>query len=155
MEKIRASIVVYKTEPHLLMQAMESFLSSPLAGMLSIIDNSPTDSLRKICPPHVEYIFNQKNLGYGRAHNIAMQQSLEKSLYHLVLNPDVYFNASTIEKLFHFMESQRDTGLVMPKVLDPDGEVQMMCKLLPNPFDLITRRFFPFENWFRKMNDRY
>src|SRR5258706_596556 len=155
MEKIRASIVVYKTEPHLLKQAMESFLSSPLAGLLSIIDNSPTDSLRKICPPHVEYIFNDKNLGYGRGHNIAMRQSLDKSLYHLVLNPDVCFDGSAIDKLFHFMESQPDAGLVMPKVVDPEGWVQMMCKLLPGPFDLVTRRFFPFQTWFRKMNDLY
>jgi hypothetical protein len=31
----------------------------------------------------------------------------------------------------------------------------MLCKLLPTPLDLATRRFFPFKNWVRKLNDRY
>jgi GT2 family glycosyltransferase len=155
MEKVRASIVVYKTDPKLLTQAMESFLMSSIAGLLTIIDNSPTDCLRSVCTPQVEYIFNNRNLGYGRAHNIAMQKSIGEAQYHIVLNPDVQFNPIVVEKLFRFMESEPEAGLAMPRVLDPEGRNQMMCKLLPAPWDLITRRFFPFESWFSKMNDRY
>jgi GT2 family glycosyltransferase len=41
------------------------------------------------------------------------------------------------------MEDNKDIGLVMPKVLYPDGSLQYLCKKLPTPFDLIARRFLP------------
>jgi GT2 family glycosyltransferase len=156
MEKLRASIVVYKTDPTQLQQVIDCFLNSSITGKLTIIDNSPTDELRYLCSlPTLEYIFNGKNLGYGRAHNMALMKSLDYSLYHLVLNPDVYFEPDTLEKIFHFMEEHRQAGLAMPKVFSAEGQLQMLCKLLPTPMDLATRRFFPLDSWFKKMNSRY
>ncbi len=156
MEKITASIVVYKTDPFLLRRAMDSFLNSSLTGKLTIVDNSPDDRLRQYCEiPKITYIFNHENVGYGRAHNIVLQQNLDRSIYHLVLNPDVYFDPSTLEKIFHFMEEQPQAGLAMPKVFSADHQVQMVCKLLPTPFDLAIRRFFPFKQWVSKFTGRY
>jgi hypothetical protein len=31
----------------------------------------------------------------------------------------------------------------MPKILNPDGSIQHLCKRLPAPSDLLIRRFFP------------
>lgn len=156
MEKITASIVTYKDDPMLLKQAVDSFLKSTMTGPLAIIDNSPSDELRHTCEhPSVTYIFNNKNLGYGKGHNLAIRQFLNRSKYHLVLNPDVSFAHDVIEKLVHFMESNPQAGLAMPKVLGPDGQLQMLCKLLPTPFDLATRRFFPFKDWFKSQNEKY
>jgi hypothetical protein len=156
MEKITASIVTYKDDPVLLKQAIDSFLKSTVTGPLAIIDNSPSDGLRHTCErPGVSYIFNNKNLGYGKGHNLAIRQFLDQSKYHLVLNPDVSFAHDVIEKLVHFMESNPQAGLAMPKVLGPDGQLQMLCKLLPTPLDLATRRFFPFKDWFKSQNEKY
>lgn len=156
MEKITASIVVYKNDPVLLRRAIDSFLKSTVTGPLTIIDNSPSDELRQMCSGHnLTYIFNNKNLGYGKGHNVAIRQYLDRSLYHLVLNPDVYFEPEVIEKLFYFMEDNNQAGLAMPKVLGPDGQLQMLCKLLPSPVDLATRRFSPFEDWFKNRNEKY
>jgi GT2 family glycosyltransferase len=156
MEKITASIVVYKNEPDTLHKAIDSFLQSTVSGPLTVVDNSPSDSLRPFCGYHnVQYIFNGKNLGYGRAHNLAIRQHINQSRYHLVLNPDVYFKPDVLERIFHFMENNIQAGLAMPKVADPDGNLQMLCKLLPTPFDLATRRFFPIENWFKNQNKKY
>jgi len=41
------------------------------------------------------------------------------------------------------MEEKQDIGLLMPKILYPDGSMQYVCKLLPTPFDWIGRRFLP------------
>jgi hypothetical protein len=156
MDKIRASIVAYKTDPLVLRGAIDSYLRSPLAGLLTIIDNSPTDILHKHCDlPGVAYSFNGRNVGYGRGHNFAMEESISTSQYHLVLNPDVSFEPTVLEQLYHFMEARPEAGLAMPRVLGPDGRLQMLCKLLPTPVDLATRRFFPFKNLLRKLNDRY
>ncbi|MBI1768791.1 MAG: glycosyltransferase family 2 protein [Bacteroidetes bacterium] len=156
MEKLRASIVVYKTDSVQLRQVMDCFLSSSVTGHLTVIDNSPTDQLRQLCEASgADYVFNGKNLGYGRGHNIALVKSLNKSLYHLVLNPDVYFEQDALEKIFHFMEEHPQAGLAMPKVFSAEGQLQMLCKLLPTPLDLASRRFFPFDGWFKKLNGRY
>jgi len=155
MEKITASIVVYKNDPYLLRRAMDSFLRSTITGPLTIIDNSPTDELRPSCNcANVTYLFNNRNLGYGKGHNLAIKRNLDQTRYHLVLNPDVSFEADVIEKLFYFMESNPKAGLAMPKVLSPDGHIQMLCKLLPTPLDLTTRRFLP-KNWFKNKNEKY
>jgi GT2 family glycosyltransferase len=121
-----------------------------------VIDNSPTDELFKLCRSMgVDYFFSGKNLGYGKAHNIALRKSLTCSSYHLVLNPDVYFKSDALEKIFYFMESHSQAGLTMPKVLSAEGQLQMLCKLLPTPLNLAARRFFPAVSGFSALNDRY
>lgn len=156
MEKLTASIVAYKTDPQLLQKTISSFLNSTLTGRLMVIDNSPTDELGHLCYDlGVQYLFYGKNLGYGKAHNIAMAYNLNRSLYHLVLNPDVSFGANTLEKIFYFMEDRPQAGLSMPKVFGINGELQALCKLLPTPINLVTRGFLPFENWSRELNEHY
>jgi GT2 family glycosyltransferase len=54
------------------------------------------------------------------------------------------------------MENSEQVGLVMPKVLYPDGRLQPLCKLLPSPSTLFLRRFVQFnQNWIDKLNHRY
>lgn len=112
---------------------------------LFIIDNSPGDELRSsiITNPQLEYIFTGQNLGYGKGHNIALKAVLNWSKYHLVLNPDILFEPEDLEKMIDFMESSTNIGLLMPKILYANGNLQYLCKLLPTPFDLIMRRFIP------------
>lgn len=139
---ITASIVTYNNNQKTLSQAIQSFLNTSLKIHLYIVDNSPTNVLHDICiDNNVTYIFNNANIGFGAAHNIAMRLTADISEYHLVLNPDVYFERDTLEKLYRFMNDSPNVGLVMPKVLYPDGSVQYLCKLLPTPEDLILRRF--------------
>lgn len=110
-----------------------------------IIDNSPNDYLRSIVLNFkVNYIHNPTNIGYGAAHNQAIEQSILNDVkYHLVLNPDINFEPKIIQELWEYMEENSDVGLVMPKVLNTDGSIQRLCKLLPSPFDLFFRRFAP------------
>lgn len=157
MENITASIVLYKNDPATVAKVVNSFLTCRLASRLFIIDNSPTDKAREYFKDlKVSYIFSGSNLGYGKAHNVALHECLRAATYHLVLNPDVYFEPEVLDKLFYFMEENKQVGLAMPKVLYPDGTIQRICKLLPTPMNLATRRFLPFsEILFQKMNDRY
>ncbi len=156
--KITASIVVFKNTPKLVLAAVKSFLDSSPEGILFLIDNSPQNTIGKHfeTEKRVNYIFNNKNLGFGAAHNIALVQSQEMgSVYHLVLNPDVYFDKKVIPELLNLMDTQSDVGLVMPKVLYPDGRIQHLCKLLPSPENLFLRRFFPFNKKFDRTNHIY
>lgn len=144
---ISGSIVLYKTDKKV-RNSIKSFLNTFLPVKLFLIDNSPTPQLKEqlkdiLQDDRIEYIFNKKNIGYGAGHNIALRKALRLSSYHLVLNPDVYFDTDVLEELVSFMEANTDVGLVIPKVVYPDGNLQYLSKLLPNPSDLIFRRFLP------------
>jgi GT2 family glycosyltransferase len=145
MKDLSASIVAYKNSASILAQTIHSFLSSTKDSQLYLIDNSPTDQLKYLAyDPRIVYSFNGKNIGFGAAHNLALRKAINESKYHLVLNPDVYFDESVLTKLYDYMEQNTTVGLVMPKVLYPDGRIQPVCKLLPSPKTLILRRFLTF-----------
>jgi GT2 family glycosyltransferase len=145
MKNVTASIVAYKNDASLIAHAIHSFLRATTDSRLFLIDNSPTDDLKYLAyDPRITYIFNNKNLGFGAGHNLALKKVISESKYHVVLNPDVYFDSNVIVKLFTFMETNEDIGQVMPKVLYPDGRLQHLCKLLPTPQTLVLRRFFHF-----------
>jgi GT2 family glycosyltransferase len=140
---VNASIVLFNTNEQILRRCINSVLSDEVRIKLYIVDNSPQDNIKSTCHSKVEYRFNNANMGYGAGHNVAIRRTLEQKVkYHLVLNPDVYFEKGAIEKLYDFMEANPDIGLIMPKILYPDGSTQYLCKLLPAPVDLIRRRFF-------------
>jgi len=144
---ISGSIVLYNTGERV-RNSIESFLSTSLPVKLYLIDNSPTEQVKEqlkdlLEDKRIEYISNKQNIGFGAAHNIALRKAIKSAPYHVVLNPDVYFEADVLNKLFSFMQDNQDVGLVIPKVVYPNGELQYLSKLLPTPFDLIFRRFLP------------
>jgi GT2 family glycosyltransferase len=145
MKSVNVSLVTYNNDLEMLRAALSSvFSESELINKCYIVDNSPDEklaTLRNEFP--VTYIFTGRNLGFGSAHNIAIKESIRDNVpFHVVLNPDVYFNAGVIRSLISYMEAHSTCGLVMPKVLYPDGSPQALCKLLPSPSTLFLRRFF-------------
>ncbi|MDO4462476.1 MAG: glycosyltransferase family 2 protein [Bacteroidia bacterium] len=153
---ISASIVLYRTIPEELRSSLGSLLSSPI-DKIYIIDNSETNQLSSICniDPRVEYIFNNNNIGYGAAHNIAIRKSIADGYcYHLVANPDISFDKGVIGEIINYMDNHHDVGQLIPNTLYPDGRLQYVVRLLPRPIDIIFRRFLP-AKWVRKTNYRY
>lgn len=144
MYDLIGSIVVYQNPREQVQQAISSFLNTHLMAHLYIVDNSPTDSIRAICSdPRISYTFNGRNVGFGAAHNMAIRASEGQAEYRVILNPDVYFGPGVLESLLLFARSRPEIGLVMPKILNPNGCLQHLCKRLPSPGDLIFRRFLP------------
>ena len=152
---ITSCIVLYNNEKQILKNAIDSFLNTNNVNALFLIDNSPNDDLKNISfDVRVKYFHNTSNLGFGASHNIAIKKAKELgSKYHLVLNPDVYFDKNVIPDLVNYMDINEDIGNIMPKVLYPNGEIQFLCKLLPTPLDWIGRRFNPFKNLVSKRNE--
>ena len=142
---ITCSIVLYNNDTNILADAITSILNTQQDVFLYLIDNSPTDYLNKLNNKNnIEYIHNPSNPGFGASHNIAIKKSIERnSDYHLVLNPDVYFNSGTLEDILSFMKSHPAIGHLMPKILYPNGQMQYLCKTNPTFFDLFARGFLP------------
>ncbi len=154
---ISASIVLYNTEYELLAKVIKSY-NPGVDRELFIVDNSKEKCvyLEKIENRYVHYIFVGKNVGYGSAHNIGIKKAIEiDSEYHIVLNPDLYFEPEVIDELAAYANNHQDVVYMMPKVVYPNGEIQYLCKLLPTPMDLIIRRFLPDTKLKSKLDDRY
>lgn len=141
---ITASIVTYNTKIEELQCVLRCALGS-IIEHIWVIDNSPEDTISKfVVDNQIEYIHNESNIGYGSAHNIAIQRARQReSKYHVILNSDIIFEPSIINSLSKFMDSHMDVGDVMPKVYYPSGELQYLAKLLPTPIDIFARKFIP------------
>jgi GT2 family glycosyltransferase len=156
MRELTCSIVLYNNNFADLERVIATIAHSKLLFKIYLVDNSGSPTLRSLAYNNkIEYIFNNKNLGYGAAHNIALKKSLHQSLYHLVLNPDIEFEPGTLENIFNFMQAHPDVGLLMPKVFYRNGDLQKLCNPLPKPINLMGRRFFQNAEWSKKINDEY
>lgn len=139
--KITASVVLYKTPNWQIEKLITGIAQSSVPIEVYLVDNSPVPlSLPCFTLENVKYIRSSENKGYGHGHNIALRSVLKESTYHLILNPDISFEPKELEKIIKLMDSDHSIGMVMPKVVYPDGEMQNLCKLLPTPADLILRR---------------
>ena len=153
---ITASIVAYHTPLDELAHLLKCIIQSNIDN-LYLVDNSSNDSLRELSnlSPKIVYIHSD-NLGFGHGHNIAIKKAIEKKAdFHIVINPDIYWKGNAIEALTNYMDTHPDCGLVMPKVLYPNGDLQYLCKLLPTPMNLFGRRFLPFRGIQAKMDEKF
>ena len=127
-----------------LRSAVESLARQPVRVQLMLVDNAGDDRVAALATEFgASYLRAPGNLGFGKAHNLAYQQLRGLSPYHLVLNPDVSFGTEVVGSLLRVMDEHADLGVVMPKILYPDGSTQYLCKRLPTPWDLLMRRFAP------------
>ena len=118
-----------------------------------VIDNSPNDNLKKIFEEYKWiYISNRKNPGFGASHNIIIKQYSSLVKYHVVINPDIFFDYDVMSVLVKFMEDTTDCGSVMPKILYPNNNSQNLAKLLPSPYGWFLRRFAKNTRLLKKYN---
>lgn len=152
--KTTASIVTHKT-PHRQLEKCLACLEKSSVDHVYIVDNSPDESLRAISEAFGAEYLHVENHGFGTGHNIAIRKAIEKGAdYHAVLNADVWWSEDVFGILTAYMEANPDVGMSAPRILYPDGMLQYSCRLLPTPFDLIAKRFFP-ERVVRKRLRRY
>jgi GT2 family glycosyltransferase len=106
---ITASIVTYNTKYKDIDQLIDS-ISSSIIDILYVIDNSPTDSLKEFVEklsPKVTYIYGQGNVGFGAAHNIAIQKAIEMdSQYHFVVNPDIIIKEDVVSPMVSYIQKE-------------------------------------------------
>lgn len=141
---VSVSIVTFNTLPKHLDLIFQSFENVVSELKIYIIDNSPTKDLFSYFEgrSNVAYIHNPSNPGFGAAHNIAIKKAIsDGTKYHFIINPDIYFNSDVITPMVDFMNGNPDIGMMMPQILNDDGTVQNLPKLLPSPFSVLMRKF--------------
>jgi GT2 family glycosyltransferase len=150
------SVVAFKTQPEELDHAVQQFLAVPLKTHLCIIDNSPTPTATHFANHRqVTYHFAGTNLGYGRAHNLALRAAADRTQYSLVMNTDIQYTPDVVVRMKGFLDERSTAGLAAPKIRYPDGSLQYVCRLLPTPVNMFLRRFLPDTRFTRRADARY
>jgi GT2 family glycosyltransferase len=150
------SFVLFNTEIGEVTRAVDQACACDCSTFVILVDNSvPPLPLPTYDRTRVALIRTGANLGYGRGHNRAIAKAEGQSRYHIVMNTDLRYGADVIDSLVKFMDDNQSVGLSMPKVLYPDGRIQRLCRLLPDPLNLIGRRFFPRSAWSIARNQTY
>lgn len=155
---LTVSIVTFCNDSEELSLAVTSILKSEGVTLkLYILDNSPTDCIGHIFnDPRIEYIFNNKNIGFGAGHNVVMRKAVTESRYHLNLNPDIYFDTDVLAKIIIYMDKNPSIGQLLPKVLAPDGtDARSVRCLLPSPYILFLKSICPFKKYNNKRVEKY
>jgi GT2 family glycosyltransferase len=139
---VTASLVLFKNEILSIKEIISSLLMSEYIDSIFLIDNSPTDILKILSSDsRIEYIHNPSNPGFGAAHNIAIKKSIEAGMkFHFIVNPDIFFRDNVINKMILAISMDSKVGMMMPQILNLDGSVQYLPKLLPSPLSILWRK---------------
>ncbi|MAG11252.1 MAG: hypothetical protein CMI52_00385 [Parcubacteria group bacterium] len=116
---------------------------SPLNIRIVVVDNNSEDHLRNIITqsncPNITSVFLKQNLGYGGGVNEGIRAV--KADYYFVVNPDlVFFEESTLNRLYAFMENNKKIGMCAPKLINTDGSLQYSCWRFPKRLVPMYRR---------------
>tara|TARA_B100001758_G_C18360968_1_gene585716 strand:+ start:19 stop:882 length:864 start_codon:yes stop_codon:yes gene_type:complete len=94
-----------------------------------VVDNNSYDGSANFLIekyPDIKLIRNRRNKGYTKAMNQALRSS--NGEYRVVLNPDTLLMHDSIDILIDQMRSDRNIGIVGPKVINEDGSFQKSCR---------------------------
>jgi GT2 family glycosyltransferase len=86
-------------------------------------------------------ISSGRNLGYGKAHNLAIATT--SATYHLIMNPDVLVAQDALLSAVTFLDSCQDAAALSPYASDGNGNTAYLCKRYPALLDLVLRGFAP------------
>lgn len=143
---LNISIELYRPDRTEVQRLVRTLLQAEETKNIYLIDNSPEQADEETrsewaSSRKTHYIWNNgRDIGFGCAHNIALRESVwQRTKFHLVMGTNAEVRAEDIDRLHAFMEHNPQVGLLMPKVVSPEGETQFLCRLLPNPSDA----FFP------------
>jgi GT2 family glycosyltransferase len=114
-----------------LSKCLDSIFASRLDKTIEIIyvdNNSTISGLDWIAEkyPTITIIQNKQNAGYATANNQAIKISSSRNI--LLLNPDTIVEENAIQLMMNYLDQNPATGIVGPKVLNPDGSFQEHCK---------------------------
>lgn len=146
--RLAVSLVVYKTPISQINSVINTLLTG--AGVpisVHIFDNGNSIDLKEFSiSMGFHYHSLGYNIGFGRGHNYIFNTLDPNIEYILFLNPDVFLNGSDLHKILSVHSSNKNCGLLSPKLIYQDGSLQNICRILPNPVQLIRRRFSKISN---------
>ena len=133
MADISIIIISWNVEK-LLKECLTSIFSNQedLRLEVYVVDNASKDNSCAMVSkefPQVNLIRNKGNMGFTKANNQAIKAASGK--YIFLLNPDTVILPGALKQMQLFMENNPKCGALGPKLLNPDGTLQLSCRSFP------------------------
>lgn len=119
--------IIYTNEKEWLDNCLSSLLATDYPDFKIIaIDNASKDGSTQFIRDKfsgIEVIVNNRNIGFTRAVNMAINIAIERNAKYLVtLNPDIKVTADWLNELVKIAEKDEDVGIAMPLHHDYSGD---------------------------------
>ncbi len=168
MFRIAVVIVNYNTRD-LLRMCLQSLAHAAERAQLDVwvVDNGSRDQSSTMVTsefPAVHLIESDYNGGFSYANNLAIRSILAHSdapEYVMILNPDTVVEPRAFDVLVDYLQQHPDVGAVGPRLLLPDGSLDLACRRsFPTPEVSFWRmtglsRLFPHSRRFGRYNMTY
>ncbi|MSQ24361.1 MAG: glycosyltransferase family 2 protein [Chloroflexi bacterium] len=127
-----------------------------------VVDNASGDGSADMVEaefPGFCLIRSPRNGGYAYGNNLALSRAGGR--YLLLLNPDTEFGPTVLADMVEYMDSHPDVGAAGPKIVLPDGRLDLACRrAFPTPAVAFYRlsglsRLFPRSARFGRYNFTY
>jgi len=137
-------IIISYNSREVLLKCLDSIDQSILDNKyieLIIVDNNSLDGSKEAIKNYLfknkyikkEFIFNDKNMGFGAANNKGIRQA--RGEYLLLLNSDVILENNTLKKQIQFMNEQEQYAVSTCKLLLNNGKMDPAChRGFPTPW---------------------
>jgi N-acetylglucosaminyl-diphospho-decaprenol L-rhamnosyltransferase len=140
--EISIAIVGHQHRAYLDRALSSLFKREPRRSMEVIyVDNDSRDGSAEFVQsafPQVRLIRNLRRCGLARNNNLAF--GVSRGRYFLILNPDVDVQPGAVETMADFLDERPEVGLVGPKLIFPDGNLQLSCRQFPTLRSFVWRR---------------
>lgn len=173
MKSVSVVIVNHNTAD-LLSQCLEHLCASRTDRPITVfvVDNGSTDDSAEVVRarfPSVRLIVSPRNLGFAGGNNLALREILaavppdadRHEHYVLLLNTDCFVEPDTIELTSRFLDEHPHVGVVGPKVVLRNGQLDLACRRsFPTPQSALWKltglaRRFPNSPRFARYNLTY
>ncbi|MDA3616406.1 glycosyltransferase [Polluticaenibacter yanchengensis] len=121
---------------HNAIQPYLDYQDDEIAVNIHIVDNGSEDDISILQRLNVNFIQNERNLGFGNACNAALEYC--KGDYILLLNPDTESKVSTLKHLIDLLLKNKEMACAGPQIINKQNEIQLTCSRFPS----FTSAFF-------------
>lgn len=136
MSKVSTVVVSYNSESTI-EACLNSLTEEEGINQIFVVDNISTDKTVSLVKTfsNVKVIKSERNLGFGAANNLGAKNT--KGDYLLFLNPDARVEQGSVAKLAEYLDRNKETAVVGPKLQNNDGSLQREMAYFPTLFSQI------------------
>ena len=93
--------------------------------------------IQRVMADDLAYYHVGQNIGFGRGHNYILDKI--NSDYHAIVNPDILLTEDSFSKILDFMDRDSTIGMVIPKMVDQNGDMLYVCRRELTKWDMFIR----------------
>ena len=152
MQDLSITIVVYNNydDAKNAIITIEEYTKKKISKTIYIVDNgtsisekNKTEEFESFIKDYEDiiYIDSKSNLGFGKGHNMILDKIDSK--YHAIVNPDILLKEDSFSIIMDYMNNSNDIGMVIPRLVDENGELQRVYRKEVTIHDMFIRMFCP------------